>query len=276
MSKGSKPARNHHYVPQFYLRNFTNAAGTLYGYNKKDQEHFGPRNPKTVAKEKDFYRDIGEGAKAELETRLGKFENQLAPAIKRILAKVNLSVAGLPGPPAIDPDDKELLAQFVALQMIRTPQTLERMIQIASDYVSPEDRVRLKELAKGAFVGTINQHLDEELDTFSQVINRHRLMFLIAAKDTSFWTNDAPVFVAKGSDDGKAYWHGIGIGDESLELYLPISSKVIAVFVGMHLDKVPPYFRLAADQVAYRNRLTYLSAHELVFGAATIEPIPVT
>jgi Protein of unknown function (DUF4238) len=266
MPNGQRPAFRHHYVPRSYLRHFVDAHDQLYGYRLPTRQAF-PTTPKKAAYEEHFYTDLHEQAASALEGELAKFEGPFASVHRAILAAVERS--NRLQPPTITSAKKLHLAQFAALQLIRTKKTREQMDAYAATIRTPGVTLTNEELARGSHINMIRSHLQSDLRVFAQAIVRHRLIFLTAPQGEVFWTSDHPVTIARGLDSGRISLGG-GVGNDELELYLPLSSRVIAVFVGTHIGSLDPVYLLKPHQVAERNRVTHANAHETLYAARPI------
>lgn len=266
MPNGHHPPFRHHYVPRSYLRHFTDAQGTLHGYSMPTNKSF-TTTPKKAAYEEYFYTDLHEDEASSLEEELQRFEGPFASVHKSILATVERSTRQLP--PVITPAKKLHLAQFAALQLIRTKKTRDQMQAHAATTRTPGMTLTNEDVARGSHIGMIRTHLHSDLQVFAQAIARHRLVFLTAPPGEVFWTSDHPVTPARGLENGRVSLGG-GLGNDELELYLPLSSHVMAVFVGDHVGSLPPTYLLKSYQVAERNRMTRANAHKMLYAAHPI------
>lgn len=119
--------KNQHFVPRSYLRHFTNDGKHLWVYDKVTGKSFGTTVDKVAQKNRFYDVPIGSpGAdpnwdKQTVERWLGKTEAGFAKDLDTLLSEVerggSLSV-GL----------KERLAQFIAIQSIRTPKFREHLV----------------------------------------------------------------------------------------------------------------------------------------------------
>ncbi len=86
-------ARNHHYVPQFYLRGFLdpNLQGErLHVIDKIDRRSF-PTTPRRIASQGDFNRiNIPGHAMDEIESHLAQIEGQAATVLRNIAQDATL------------------------------------------------------------------------------------------------------------------------------------------------------------------------------------------
>jgi Protein of unknown function (DUF4238) len=80
-------ARQHHFLPECYLKGFRRGEGHLFALDLKKRESYFA-SPKKVCKVRDFNTVDAPGLKPDvLETQLGKFEGKLAPALKRVCSQ---------------------------------------------------------------------------------------------------------------------------------------------------------------------------------------------
>ena len=107
---------NDHYVPQFYLKNFspTGAKGKVWYYERNQQPHL--KGIKSIASEENFYSFIDETT-GDLNTDVEKFydketENPTAPIIKKIIGMDQLKLSG---------KEHQIVAVFIAHLISRNP-----------------------------------------------------------------------------------------------------------------------------------------------------------
>jgi hypothetical protein len=105
--------RAHHFVPQFWIKQFTSNDGRLWGYNW-DDDRVRERSSKSMMQLRDLYTMLPNGIDDEsLETNeLGGVDREGASAFRRLLGgEVSLDV-------------KVALASFLAAQIMRDPGTI--------------------------------------------------------------------------------------------------------------------------------------------------------
>lgn len=109
-----KPSRHHHYISKFYLEGFT-ARGSKDDYlwvMDKEQKKQWKAKPENAAHQRDFYRVKIPGVEPDaVEKAFGKFENQAASIVERIIEKGALPKG----------EDFIILINFVALMAVRIP-----------------------------------------------------------------------------------------------------------------------------------------------------------
>jgi hypothetical protein len=124
----------HHYVPQFYLRRFTDASGRLWLWNR-DQDRVFRSRPAGVAAEKHFYRltELVEHGHDPLtmEKQFSDLEGQVAPITDQWLDWLRQME---PGDNILIPDvNRELVSLYIALQFLRTADSREILAAFAKE-----------------------------------------------------------------------------------------------------------------------------------------------
>lgn len=132
-------ARNHHFIPQFYLRNFTKSGGAksnLFVYDKTRSKTF-KTSPRNVCAQRDFNRISIDGYENYIEQELSKIEGELSKIFTSLISKKSY--------PA--PEELNYIVNFINITAIRNPKmrslydNFDRQIfeKIASTIVSDED-----------------------------------------------------------------------------------------------------------------------------------------
>ena len=113
-------ARRHHYVPLCYLKAFSverkKDKRQVQVFDKKERKTYRTAT-ENVALERDFNTVEAEGLEPDVfEKAAAKFEDELAPALERIIAAQSLQQ---------DADDYAILLNFVTLLALRNPRQRE-------------------------------------------------------------------------------------------------------------------------------------------------------
>lgn len=113
-------ARNHHFIPEFFLASFT-ASGTKDGFlwvtDREERKGYSSR-PRSAGFQKDLYRiDVEEAPSDIIERVFGWFEGYAAPAVRYVLANRGL-------PPRLELDH---LMELIGLLVIRVPAARARV-----------------------------------------------------------------------------------------------------------------------------------------------------
>jgi len=148
--------KDHHYVPQFYLRRFCRD-GKLWVYDKKNKKYWS-QYPKEVAKKTHYYSiETGEGTPdASVEEIFTLIDGKSAEVFKKIDDEVSINNI-----------DKSTLATFIAYQIVRVPahrdmhsSFIERLgLALSKVMFSTNERVRQVMLN----TGTKEEDIDEKL-----------------------------------------------------------------------------------------------------------------
>ena len=134
----SNTARNHHYVPQFYLKGFSDPNlqnEQLHVIDKVDRRHF-VTNPRNIASQRDFNRiNLPDHSINEVEEHLAQIESRVATVLRSIAEN-----AALPE----ENTDMDHLIVFVAILAANNPQTRDRLID--------RDRENFRQVMQSAVV----------------------------------------------------------------------------------------------------------------------------
>ncbi len=129
-------AHNHHYVPQFLIRNFTDQDGKVWVYDTVTKR-ITSRSPKSAASKTDFYAWTKGDGSTDYETIENYFsriiENDAAVAIRRLL---NHEI--------LEPEEIVSFFRFVAAQLCRTPASFARV----HDAIAPIIQEMIDRIAK--------------------------------------------------------------------------------------------------------------------------------
>lgn len=228
-------AKLHHYVPQFHLRRFSDAKGKIWAWDRERDRSF-PTATSNVAAETQFYR------LTEFE-RVGHdpltMEKQLA-GIEAEVSKITdqwlewLPVTDPCGAIDIPAINREIVAQFVAIQYLRTADVRDILAALASgdDWspdLSDEERRRL--------------HVDLmwDMGVVSKItgwIAECSWVFCMNETETPYVTSDNPV--AFRTFDNRR-WVRLGATSPGVYAVYPLSPTVVMYA----FPKEPPYDSVA-------------------------------
>ena len=117
----SNIARNHHYVPQFYLKAFLDSSlpnEQLHVIDKVDRRHF-VTSPRNIAAQRDFNRINMQGhAVDEVESHLAQIEGQAATVLRDIAQNATLP----------QNRDMDVLVVFIGILAVNNPQIRDSLI----------------------------------------------------------------------------------------------------------------------------------------------------
>src|SRR5688572_5058079 len=129
----SSEAKLQHYVPCLLLKNFAFGREKqvrrrkVWVYDKWESRRY-PSAIGKIAAENGYYDVATEFAAVSLEPWLADLEQSLAPIIAEIVRRESLS--------RVNHEQREMLAAFIGVQMMRTPQTRRSIEQIGRGLAS--------------------------------------------------------------------------------------------------------------------------------------------
>ena len=128
----------HHYVPKFYLKNFTFDKDRKFLYVYEYKGEVKRVSITDVAVKKGFYTFVDESTKCKidkLEEFFADIENKTAPVLNKIISSENLNISD---------SDREILSLFISTLYIRTP----RFFSIQKDIAREMIKTKLNVLAQ--------------------------------------------------------------------------------------------------------------------------------
>ena len=255
----SNKARNHHYVPQAYLRAFTDGGSkksklNVYDVSTGDRFETIPRN---VCAVRDFNRISVTGWPSDfVESEMGKFESLIVPAVNHIEASNEF--AGEPRTCILNlmallatrhPDLRESTRQFhekiAKLTMDMVLHKRETYDQITSDMkrkgIAVDSNVSYEQmkvfLDKGEYdVDVTTEHhltLEEKMhDTALQLLAKRRwTLYRAAPNDGHFISSDWPVVLTWRHPEKlpPLYRNSPGYGAKDTEVIFPLTQNLALV-----------------------------------------------
>jgi hypothetical protein len=278
----------HHYLPQFYLREFTDP-DVPYGHDpyiwvyslaKRTWRRRGPHN---VAAESDYYAFTDQTGKRshEVEKMLSQVESMTAHVVREKVLNQQL----------LDEEDRATIATFVALTPARVPAQHEHignfMAEVAQDILRAMHQVHMQapetlEAFKRDYRQETGKHdLDnlrpEHLDptrykirttrpaaigiSFSAVLDCARIIaemgwtFLVSAPPDHFITSDYPFSILDPTNRNQAYGHGLAFKHVEVSLPLTRNLAFLAVWQSKGTQWLPASERIV-KQVNLRSMLS--------------------
>ncbi|MES1953598.1 DUF4238 domain-containing protein [Salinisphaera hydrothermalis] len=270
-------AKNQHYVPRFILKRFVERKEQIWVYDKHLNRKF-KTNIKNVAAESGFYDFQIKGHEVTFEISIGKVEGSVSSILKKIINGESLSV--------ITDDQRLVLANFFALQFVRTPQWRHMWDGMHNSLASslrdrgidPED---IEGYEEASDENTKLAHMRQIFDYGEYAPHFYDKIWVLLKtnKNNPFWLSDNPISLQNMNDFG--FYGNIGLAVKGIEIYFPISNTLC---IGMwcrsheeqfnemyekyrHLKQVAPW--MVAKLVDDPNNIESLKA-----GIETGRPIP--
>lgn len=224
--------KNQHYIPKFYLRNFS------YKENQNQIGIFHYQSSffyQTAKLKKQGSKNFFYGKDGKIEDSLSELEGLLATTIRDIVQTKNLPKKG-------ELEHYNLLA-FVGLTHLRNPIFIEK-IKMNIDLMrqqllelDPDCNVveLVPEIPHDNAVAESLSHLDHIIDTISDLDYK----LLINTTSVPFLTSDFPVVKYNKFLETKKWKHGkTGYGSLGLQIFIPLNPKTIIVFYDSRIYKV--------------------------------------
>lgn len=249
--------KRQHYVPQFYLRNFTDINGKLQVYNYQ-KNNFFTCVPKDVCYEEYLHETLWEEANPKLgkyvlpnqiEKNLSQKESQYSAALKRVI-QICLEPKNKTAL-ICNKNDKQVLANFTVNMMVRNPWILHQVDEECfSDGIMENDEIKaIDQLLQGmrfggtkSLVKAVNKMvwLDEQFipAQFCEELFQMNCCFLTVPED-SFVTSNFPVLYELHENENEEIYLD--------NVYIPIHPRIALLYSKQE------HFR------PYRNRLTPIS-----------------
>lgn len=243
--------KKQHYIPQFYLKNFTNGRGKLWVYDRLENRYFECA-PKDICYKKYLYETQWE----EANPRLGEYllPNQIEKSFSRyegeysaLSKRVNSISCNPENKKALicNKDEKRILARFIANMLLRNPWCMEhaKLNSVDDGILDVEEIATIDRILQDMKFGGIKSivrfaskkvWLDEEFEggmvqkAISEIYNLN--FCVLVANEYQFVTSEFPVI-----------WGRTNVEEEIKErvIYFPLSPQV-AIF---YTDNISPNFR---------------------------------
>lgn len=182
-------AKLHHYVPQFYLRRFTDPSGRLWAWDKINDRAFRTQ-PKAVAAESNFYLlpELAENgyAPVEMERQFADLEGEVSAITGQWLDWIR---HGSPGDTLFVPDvNREIVSLFLALQSLRTADARSILVSFSAlhGYQANSDE-EVRALHAAALWN------DDLISWFADRMSRCTWLFALNGTSVRFVTSDNPL-----------------------------------------------------------------------------------
>jgi hypothetical protein len=276
-----------HYVPQFYLKGFTDKNKVLWVCEKF--KPIRPSKPKEEAHRPDYYTHVSEEERNELtEDILMGLESRAAPIILKLANPQYI----------LTPENAAQVIMFVAFLFARVPSWRENLDNMASELamnmlqraVSDKEKfyqtcaemeksngkklgLDLEELRQDVLQKRFNIKQSPAFNLGSMVMSAVNIAKELAAwgyealyapEGSFFITSDSPVYTIQPDGNGMASI-GMGFGWQNVEVYCPLNKRTCfrlkkgikprGVFVDSdHVDQINTLLMMTATQYLYSSQ----------------------
>lgn len=237
-AKKKQRTEDQHYVPQLYLRGFTNASGQMFCYDKATGKSY-PTSTRAAAQEPYFY-EVPPTPELNVpvntvENALGVLETAWTPMLADLIKSAD--VGGISARQVID------FAPFVVIQWMRTPtfravgyeimkkfgqSLIDQLVDLnAPDMVGKIKFCLEQEGMAGVHAEKLFEH--SKVEKMARDLARHLWVIGINETEHPFYTSDHPV-VRRGNQhvNGSPL---IGANDPGIEFAFPLDSRHILLIL---------------------------------------------
>lgn len=212
--------KKQHFVPRFYLENFTDHKGNIYAFDIIKCESFSATT-ENIAHQKYFYDyeplDQFIGREQVIEKALARSEAEQAVMLRKLVAVLNANDIG-----AFTKDDYRQLADYIITQQNRTPESRIKGTQVA---IETEKQLR----AKGVSEDFIKESGLEAKKYNAQFQQIYALLNSKVLKDIEdlcdrywiFWNNQTKHNFYTSDHPVVGYLHT----EKAYEIYFPITPR---------------------------------------------------
>ena len=284
--------KRQHYIPQFYLKNFSQDGEHVYVYDraKGDKGEIRYQTTIKVAHENHFYTyQTRKGTKGNLEDLLGQIEGDTAAVIEKVKRERTIT-----------PEDKEKLALFVGFLYSRTPafkaKTQEMTTKAGEKIARMMFRMTPKERIRKFLKGKEGKdYTDKELDDlidFGVNPKRSRIvfkypqgwwirtmlemgteaakvffgmdwLFLFTSQPYAFITSDNP-FLLIPPEDYDRFW-GVGLITPKARKVIPLRSDMCLMMGDLSENPVVKFVDTTKEFFKSINIYTLLGSERFCF-----------
>ena len=260
-------ARQHHYVPQCYLRGFVHDRDKpkLFVIDLKERRTF-ITNPKNIAVERDFHTVDIEGLPLDaFENDMAKFETDLDNALKHIVAARSIK----------NEDDRAYLFNLIGLMATKNP-SLRENFRVAHQHAAlvimdmvtatperysahlarakkdgflpantPDDYEEMRKFVEGVERGEYrietlpSMHVPMEMQTFEKILprifNRKWMLLKAPPNATGFITSDHPMCLRWDNPPERGRLPPPGLAHAKTQLLFPVSNE-LAIIGGYEIE----------------------------------------
>jgi len=227
-----------HFVPQFYLRLFTNQAKKLHCYDKcKDKSY--STSTEAIAQERFFY-EIVSGKSCDFEVPFNAVENALG-IIEGNWAPLHAQLISEAGEGQFRSELVLDYAPFLVLQWMRTKtyrdmirQVMKGSLQSIADGLIelnfPEHKGKIRVSPTANAVSAMHsQRMFLESDKMSRALECHFWVVGINQTDELFYTSDHPVM--RRANQRKHDYSLLGASDPGIEFAFPLDPRHILLIL---------------------------------------------
>jgi hypothetical protein len=238
-----------HYVPRFYLKNFSveqKKNHLINCYDKSTKKIFFT-NIENIGCENYFY-DIEEDVNQTIEKHLGEWESKFSKSYEKLLSVLDVN--------KLDNSDKEIISYFIAAQLARTRENRIQSKDLVKQLKKRIYKDATTELKKQIDEASSDKSIKERhiafiiktVPLFVDIISKMKWVLFINKTKKPFWTSDNPVTL---HNDLKFDPFGnLGLLCKGIQLHFPLNPKIVLLTLD---PNEYAYFPDSADVIDEQN-----------------------
>jgi hypothetical protein len=257
--------KDHHFVPQFYLRNF-GIGNSISLFNLLKNKHI-PKAAISGQCQKSYLYTHD----PQIEKNFSKAENEFARVINKIIQRG--------APPKQWSEEHRSLMRFVIIQKERTPaagrETQERMATIAEFVMKnhpPPPQVNPQTI-KLSWINPILFTL-QMMEKMAPTLMDLQMKILVNETNIEFIASDSPIAIVNQWTMGSPDDGGTALAHSGLQIFLPISPRYVILFYDGQIYNVgrqgsEQVKMVAVNDVNSINGLQLLTSESNLYGKVT-------
>lgn len=263
MKKGNK--KNQHYIPQFYLRNFSSNDKNIGMYRFNGKLFVEKASIRSVAYRKYLYGEDG-----ALENILSKLETNWSKIIKKIINDESIMLSK---------SEYLILLQFIVVSEARTAKLAEDYSNFYNTLIGVNNELRIehgitkKDIYNEAFNFMKNEPnayaIYESIENGSKYLYSLKPVLLINTTRYDFITCDNPIIKYNQLYMYRNYLNNYGWGTAGIQMFLIINPKIVLCLYDPFVYKCRKNNEnikiIAKNQVMEINKLAVNNAYESLF-----------
>lgn len=256
--------KDQHYVPQMYLRNFSENGKSIGGYIIKERR-FIP----DVPIRKTCQRDYLYGKSQEVESWFCSLEQQWSQIIRKIILDEDL---------LLSKDEWSLLTQFIALSDLRTGYVADKM----DDLLSKQFQIHLltrrqageidftDDQIKAMHVGAEVPNLValQNVNYYLELLGDLVPVLIVNKTSRPFITSDYPVIKYNYLFTTRRYYRSYGYGQIGIQIFLPLSPRFCLLSYDPHAYQINNFqtsVKISSATAIEINKMIAQNAKSIIF-----------